>query len=140
MELEKMTIRDINNKIFNLENQLAYWQDAKFRAFDKTQPQSFDLTKSKIGGGEITNKNDIYLITCETADGHIILIKEEIYRLSKYVENELKRMGEYEPLMRTIIELREIEKLPWFKISEKTNYSERQCRRIYKKYKKKMSL
>lgn len=137
MNLNDLSIRDINNNIIKLENQLQYWVDIKFKAFERTQPQSLDLLKDKTGGGIAENKTDTYLIICEDADYYISNLENEIIRLTKYVENELRRLETYNPLLKKIIELRDEKDMKWEDIANYVHYSVRQCQRIYKKGNKK---
>lgn len=134
--IEELTIKEANDRIKKLENTLELLLNRKELLFTETQPKAVDTTKEKTTGGK---REDIilqYLIECdeEELDKAIENVQHEIFNLSKYVEAELKRIGEYEPLKAKIIELRQTTTLGWDKIAEATNYSERQCRRIYKNY------
>jgi hypothetical protein len=130
-----MTIREINNRIAMLENALEFWLDKKIKAFERTQPKTSDLSKEPVKGGMVENKSDTYLIKCEELDIKINELQDDIFCLMRYVEKELERIGAYDPLMKKIIELKENTDMTWEKIGEYVHYSERQCRRIYSKYK-----
>lgn len=106
----------------------------------KHNRKAIDCTKEIVKGGSRVDKFANYVIETEDnkyleLDKKINNIQEQIQNLVMYVENELRRIGEYEPLKKKVIELKEKEGLTWFKIAEATHYSDRQCRRIYKKYK-----
>jgi len=133
-DLSKMSIKDINNEIAHLTNQLDYYLEKKGRAWVNTQPKSLSNYDEPINSGKRENKFDCYVITCEELDPEIDYLQDEILSLSKYVEKELKRIGEYEPLMQEIIKCKELQHLTWEQTAIKTSYSVSQCRRIYKSY------
>jgi len=130
-----MTIREINNAIRHLTNQLEYYLERKAKAWANTQPRSsFNYDEPVKGGKTRENSFERYVITNEEVDPLIDEIQDNILDLSKYVEKELQRIGEYEPLMQEIIKCREIQRLTWEQTAIKTSYSVSQCRRIYKMY------
>lgn len=132
-----MTICEANKKIKHLENLLDYWGTMKEIAFEKTQPKAVQLKDMVVQGGvKVENKVDKYVLEVEEIGTIIEETKKEMYALIRYVENELKRLEEYDPIARKVIMLREEKKMKWWKISQATNYSERQCKRIYYAYKK----
>lgn len=135
IDIRNMTINQINSEIKRLENQLNYLLDEKEVAFNQTQPKATDYSKEVFTGGTREDKFEKYTIKIEELDTMIDEVHTQKYNLVRYVENELVRIGEYDPLMRKIIELKEVYNLTWRKVSESTNYSESQCRRIYRKYK-----
>jgi hypothetical protein len=140
IDAPNMTIADINKKIKELNNKLDLYLTIKEKEFEKTQPKSVDITNEKVDGGIIENKSLSYMITLEELDRIMDNIQDKINYLTKYVENQLKIIGEYEPLMKKIIELRENHKMKWKDIAEATNYCESQCRNIYKKYIRKRNI
>ena len=77
-----------------------------------------------------------YVYKCENEDIEWWIEKLNIYiiALNNYVEAELKRIGEYEPLKAKIIKLREEKGMKWDDIAEATHYCRRQCINIYKNY------
>jgi RNA processing factor Prp31 len=136
IDINNMTISEINNEIKRLDNKLYYWLDEKERAFEKTQPKASDIAGERVQGGTTReDKNLCYIIKNEDIDKKINDIQQQIFHLTKYVENELKRIGEYDPLMKKIVELRETQDMTWNKIAQATNYSDSQCKKIYRKYK-----
>jgi hypothetical protein len=139
-DISNMTITDINNEIKKLENQLIYWLNRKEQIFNLTQPQVTDFTKEKVKGNTREDKFASYVIKNEVIDPHIEEIQNEIEALATYIDSELERIEEYDPLMRQIIKLKEVDKLIWNDIAIKVNYSERQCRRIYIKWKKQRNI
>ena len=77
-----------------------------------------------------------YVCKCEDEEIDWWIEKLNIYiiALNNYVEAELKRIGEYEPLKAKIIKLREEKGMKWDDIAEATHYCRRQCINIYKNY------
>ena len=130
--IKNKSIKEINNDIKHLSNQLDYYLDIKYKNWLSTQPKSIDYAKDNTQGGSRVNKFEAYLIKDEMIDPDINELQNEIFRLTRYVERELERIGELEPLAKTICELRS-ENNKWEKISEITQYSIRQCQRIYKR-------
>jgi hypothetical protein len=135
IDIRNMTINQINIEIKRLENQLYYLLEEKQRIFDLTQPKATDYSKEVVEGGKREDRFTNYTIKCEELDDMIEEVQNQKYNLVRFIENELIRIGEYDPLMRKVVELREKEDKKWSIISEITNYSESQCRRIYRKYK-----
>lgn len=134
IDAPNMTIAEINKKIKDLNNDLDLYLTIKAKEFEKTQPKAVDITNERVDGGVTIDKNLSYVITLEELNIKIDNIQDKISYLTKYVENRLKIIGEYEPLKKKIIELRENHKMKWENIAEATNYSESQVRKIYKKY------
>lgn len=145
-DIENMTVKEINDQIKKLENQENYYYNEMEVIFNKTQPKATNVDKERVQGGtKRENRFLNYTIECE--DEYYQKLKEKYFmtqdrkfNLIRYVEEELKRIGEYDPLMKKIVELRETSKLTWEQIGQATNYSERQCRRIYRKYKNKRDI
>lgn len=145
IDITNMTIQEINSKIKKLNNQLNYYLGKKKKEFDKTQPSAVRLTGDKVKGGRYENNIEMYVeYKNDVLDPFIDNIQDEIYRLTRYVEDELERTGEYELLALKIIDLRDNKvnnrQLTWNDIAEKVSYCERQCRRIYKRYKGKRNI
>ena len=136
LDITNMTIVEINSVITKLENDLQYYLNKKEDAYQSMMPKAVVYDKEAVEGGIRTDKYGKFIITIDECDNRITTIQNELNRLNTYICNELKRLNEYEPLKKKIIELRETEKKKWDRIAFLTNYSERQCRRIYKQYKK----
>ena len=143
MEEMKYTIKEANNEINRLTNLLNLWIDKKNLLFNDTQPKSADPNNERVDGSMTREEKFFkYVYKCENEEIDWWIEKLNIYiiALNDYVEEELKRIGEYEPLKQKIYNLRNDEEYmkknkgkprEWWKIAEATNYSERQCRRIY---------
>jgi hypothetical protein len=144
MELQGLdiTIREANDKIRHLENLKKAKEDERDVTFEKTQPKSSPMSGERVQGGAIrSDKFADYLIECEEPKyielcKEIEVIKGLIDIWCEYVENELKRIGEYEPLKAKIIELKDKKGKTWDEVFEyiQGKYSISQCRRIYKDY------
>jgi hypothetical protein len=140
IEARDVTIKEANDKIRHLENLKKAKEDERDLTFEKTQPKASNITGERVQGGTTREDKFVnYMIECEDPK-YLDLCKEitvidgliEIW--SQYVENELKLIGQYEPLKAKIIELRQTTTMNWDKIAEATLYSVPQCKRIYKSY------
>lgn len=134
------TISEANNEIERATNLLNMWIDKKNNIFNETQPKSADIESERVDGSMTrVEKFFKYVYKCEkeNIDWWIDRLNEYIIALTKYVESELKRIGEYEPLKAKIIRLREERHMKIKDIAEATHYSERQIKRICKDYTKK---
>lgn len=139
------TISEANNEITRATNLLNLWIDKKNNIFEETQPKPSDTENERVDGSMTrVEKFYKYVYKCEKEDidWWIDRLNEYIISLNNYLEAELKRIGEYEPLKQKIYNLRndkeymeqhEGKPMEWWKIAEATGYCERQCRRIYSK-------
>ena len=142
MTFKDMDLREAKKLLKRFENQLEYWKSERDIAFNETQPKATNLESERTQGGLVVNKNDLYMIKLENIDRKINVLKKRIKNLMQYIENEMKIIGEYEPIEAKVINLREENHLKWQDVATATGYSERQCQRIYDKYldrKQKMS-
>lgn len=137
MEEMKYTIKEANNEINRLTNLLNLYIDRKNLLFNDTQPKSADPNNERVDGS-LTREEKFfkYVYKCENEEIDWWIEKLNIYiiALSNYVDKELKRIGEYEPLKAKIIKLREEKGMKWDDIAEATHYCRRQCINIYKNY------
>ena len=143
MEEMKYTIKEATNEINRLTNLLNLYIDRKNLLFNDTQPKTSDSNTERVDGSMTREEKFLkYVYKCEDEEIDWWIEKLNIYiiTLSNYVEKELKRIGEYEPLKQKVYNLRNDEEYmkknkgkprEWWKIAQATNYSERQCRRIY---------
>jgi hypothetical protein len=133
----KFTIKEANNEINRLTNLLNLYIDRKNLLFNDTQPKSADPNAERVDGSMTREEKFFkYVYKCENEqiDWWIEKINIYIIALNNYVEAELKRIGEYEPLKAKIIKLREEKGMKWDDIAEATHYCRRQCINIYKNY------
>jgi archaellum component FlaC len=129
-----MTIREANIKLKQLETEQNYWTDKKVLIKNKLTKCTSNLNSVLTQGGKIPDKYAELDKMIDEIEPKILNLEDEIRILRKFIEESLKIIGEYEPLEKKIIELRDEKKLKWKDIAEATYYSERQCQRIYDKY------
>ena len=134
-----MELRDIKNKILQLENQAEYYIREKELLFLKTQPRATDLDKMLVDGTASEDKYLKYIIEVEERelDLKINTLKEKIKNAYKLLEKELKRLDQYNEAVKLIVFYRDLDKMKWEDISQKVHYSESHCRYIYSKTKNK---
>ena len=143
--IQELTIKEANNKIEKLENQLEYYLGKKERAFNRTQPKAIAITDD-IKGTKRIDSNLEYAAVCEEVDPLIDSIQDEKKALLDFIEKELKRINKYNDLEQKIIYYKEqyvpkgSEVVTWYFISRKVFASESTCRRIYKKYKRQRTI
>ena len=129
-----MTIREAEMKLKSKQNELEYWINKKTIALESVQLKSIKYDSERVDGGLRVDKYKYLDQSIDEIDPIIDTLNKEIYNLEKYIDNQLKLIGEYEPLKAKIIMLREKQHLTWDKISEATHYSRRQCINIYSTY------
>lgn len=133
IDYSNLTIDLATREINKMSNDLLIFMGDRDILFQMTQPQSFKYDKEPIKGGKKNNPIEKYVENLEEIEQVISILNERITNLSKWVENELKIMGEYEPLKAKIVSLRD-KGMKWDNISKATNYSRIQCIRIYNKH------
>lgn len=116
-----------------LVNELDLYLEQKEINFIKTQPGSpimRDIIEGKSDGFRISDKFTHYVIKDDTFDEKIFALQKEINAIENYIIKEMERInragGSY-----LIRYYRDVEKYSWNKISRLTNYSLRQCHRLY---------
>ena len=132
---EVMTIKDAKMKLEQCEINLEYWLNEKEMAINSVMPKSKGFESEVVSGGTREDKYKKLDYAIDEIDPAIDYLNKEINNLNNFIEQSLKIMEEYEPLERKIIELREEKKMKWEDIATRVNYSDRQCKRIYSKYK-----
>lgn len=137
MEKFEFSIKEANNEINRITNLLNLYIDRKNLLFNETQPKVADPNAERVDGSMTREEKFFkYVYKCENEEIDWWIEKLNIYiiALNNYVEAELKRIGEYEPLKAKIIKLREEKGMKWDDIAEATHYCRRQCINIYKNY------
>lgn len=129
-----MTIREANNKLDKLENELNYYIDMKNLAIDIATKKTSSPSSERTDGGTRQDKYKLLDISIDEYDPEIERLNKEIIIIRNYIESELKRIGEYEPLKAKIIKLREEKGMKWDDIAIATHYCRRQCINIYNEY------
>lgn len=129
-----MTLKDAKIRLSQCNNNLEYWINEKIILTSKATIQAQNIKEESVKGGLRADKYAKLDYIIDDIDPIIEYLNNEIRNLNNFIEQSLKTLGEYEPLERKIIELRENQKMKWEQIASKVNYSERQCQRIYDKY------
>ena len=132
-----MTLKEANKELKRLENEYNYWLREKEQLMTIVLPKSTDISKGeRVDGGTRVDKMAKYieLLEDKQIDATLEYIQRKKNNLMRYIEEELKILGEYEPLERKIILMRNEKKMKWKEIAIISGYCERQCQRIYDKY------
>lgn len=131
MAQRHLTIREARNEIEALENELDLYLTQKKINYYKTQPGAValkDVVTSKTNN--IFDRFTHYVIKDEIYDIKIYSLQEAIASYHEYIVKEMKRISSNGG-NELIIYLRDEERLPWKEITKITNYSLRQCHRLY---------
>ncbi len=133
--MEHLTLNQAKIERERLINELELYLEQKEINFIKTQPKSpimKDIIEGKSDGFRINDKLTHYLVKDEQFDNKIFALQRSINALENYIINEMERInkagGHY-----LIKYYRDVEQFSWNKISRLTNYSLRQCHRLYNK-------
>ena len=133
--MNHLTINQAKIEKDKLINELELYLEKKEINFIKMQPESpimRDVIEGKSDGFKISDKFTHYLIKDEGLDEKIFALQKEINAYEKFIINEMERInkagGSY-----LIKYYRDVEHFSWNKISRLTNYSLRQCHRLYNK-------
>lgn len=132
---KKLTIREARNEIKQLENELDLYLTKKKINFQKTQPGAIRYKDIVSKTSAIFDKFSHYLIKDNEYDTRIYAIQESINAYQDYIVKEMKRISENGG-SELIVFLRDELKMKWDKIAKETNYSLRQCHRLYNEAKK----
>lgn len=135
-----MNLKEANIQLEKLDNEYNYWLEQKEIILSLVTPKSTEIKQEIIHGGKREDRLIKYMELEEEKQINNTL--DYIFRkkqsLMTWIENELKIIGEYEPIERKILMLRDEKRLKWRDISKSVGYCERQCQRIYDKYKKRI--
>lgn len=131
-----MTIREAKNDLERINNELELYLEKKQINFEKTQPQASKFKDVILSTGFVNDKFLHYVIKDENLDSKIIALQKEKNAIENFIIKEMERIlknkgNEY------IVYLRDELKLSWNKIVRYSNYSLRQCYRLYKQAKEK---
>lgn len=131
--MDHLTINQAKIIRNQLVNELELYLEQKEINFIKTQPKSplmKDIIEGKSDGFKINDRFTHYIIKDERLDEKIFALEKEINTYEKFIIKEMERInkagGSY-----LIKYYRDVEKYSWNKISRLTNYSLRQCHRLY---------
>lgn len=135
IDYSKLTISYANKEIKKISNDLLIFTSDRDILFEMTQPQSFRYDKEPVKGGKKNNPIEKYVENLGEVEKVIKILNDRITNLSKWVENELKVLGEYDNVKSKVISLRD-KGLTWENVAKATSYSRIQCIRIYAEYTK----
>lgn len=137
-----MTIKEANNKLEKIDNDIEYYLKEKENLLVKVEPKALDTTKEVVSGGKRVDRFLNYTIELETIDTLLDELYAKKKNLENYIEKELHRLNKYREVEQLIIYYKEqsLENLTWEEISRKVHYSKAQCRNIYKKWKGKREI
>lgn len=133
-----MTIKEANNQINKIDNEIEYYLKKKELEMSKMIPQATKYDKTLVDGGKREDKYAKYVIKNELLDKELDKLFKEKLLLENFIEKELLRLGKYDEVVQLIVYYKEqcLEKLTWQQISLKVHYSVTQCRNIYRRWKK----
>ena len=133
-----MTIKEANNKLEQINNDIEFWLNEKELELSDVLPKSTDPSKEKVIGGKRADKFYNFVVGAQPIDKILDLLYAKKKNLEDYIEKELHRLNKYREVEQLIIYYKEqcLENYTWEQISQKVFYSKAQCRNIYKKWKK----
>lgn len=133
-----MTIKEANNQINKIDNEIEYYLKKKELEMSKMMPQAIKYDKTLVDGGKREDKYANYAVKNELIDKELDRLYAEKRLLEDFVEKELIRLKKYDEVVQLIVFYKEesLKKYTWLQISQRVHISESQCKRIYRKYKK----
>lgn len=135
-----MTIKEANNKLEKIDNDIEYWLKEKELELGNVLPKAIDVTNERVNGGKRVDKFITYIEALENKqiDDKLDKLYAKKRNLENYIEKELHRLNKYREIEQLIIYYKEqcVENYTWEQISQRVHYSKAQCRNIYKKWKK----
>lgn len=137
-----MTIKEANNKIEKIDNEIEYYLRKKEKEFAKTQPQAVKFKEIITSGGRRIDKFNKYVISIKEIDDILDNLYSEKRILEEYIEKELIRLNKYSEVEQLIIYYKEqnLEKLTWVQISMRVHYSVSQCKKIYRRFRQERNI
>lgn len=136
IELKNLSLKEIDMVIKKLENDLDYCLNEKERNMTSILPQATKPKQDIVQSSRCEDKIIVYVITNEELDEKISSIQDQISNVRQYFDNELKRIGEYEPLIQKMISMRN-KGCKLQDIADATDYSLSSVKRLLIKYYKK---
>lgn len=142
-----MTLKEANYEVERLTNDLNRLLKEKEILETLILPKGINLDKILVDGGRVSNIIEKYaelkeLEKWKNLDRRILENQERIKNYMDWIDNELRILKKYDKVEQLIVYYKEIDtkEYTWKSISQLVHYSEPQCRRIYKKYKKKREI
>lgn len=133
-----MTIKEANNKLEKIDNDIEYYLNKKELEIAKVMPKATDTTKEIVNGGKRVDRYSKYVTEIEEIDKELDILYADKKNLENYIEKELHRLGKYREVEQLIVYYKEqcLENYTWNQIAQRVYYSSAQCRNIYRKWKK----
>jgi hypothetical protein len=131
-----MTIKEAKNDLEKYNNELELYLEKKQINFERTQPQAVKFKDVILSTGFVNDKFLHYVIKDKDLDSTIYYLQKKINATERYIIKEMERISNNKG-SEYLVYLRDEMKLSWDKISRYTNYSLRQCHRLYNQAKQK---
>ena len=129
-----MTIKEANNKLEKIDNDINYWLTEKEIELSKVLPKATDITQERVSGGTRVDKFMKYAEAMEVKqiDEKLDKLYAQKKNLEDYIEKELHRLNKYREVEQLIVYYKEqcTENYTWVQISQRVYYSKEQCQRI----------
>lgn len=139
-----MTIKEANNKLEKIDNDIEYWLKEKELELGNVLPKAVDTTTERISGGKRVDRFFEYAKALETKeiDDKLDKLYAKKKNIEDYIEKELHRLGKYREVEQLIVYYKEqcLENYTWNQIAQKVFYSKEQCQRLYKKWEGKRNI
>lgn len=137
-----MTIKEANNKLEKIDNDIEYYLKEKENLLVKVEPKALDTTKEVVSGGKRVDRFLNYTIELETIDTLLDELYAKKKNLEDYIEKELHRLGKYREVEQLIVYYKEqcLENYTWEQIGQRVYMHKDNCRKIYKKWKKERTI
>lgn len=134
-----MTIKEANNKLEKIDNDIEYWLKEKEIELSNVLPKAVDITKERVAGGKREDRFFKYAEALEhkKIDDKLDKLYAKKRNLEDFIEKELRRLKKYREVEQLIVYYKEqcLENYTWEQISQKVFYSKAQCKKIYQKWK-----
>ena len=142
-----MTLKKANFEVEKLTNELKRLLREKEILETMILPKSINLDKIVVDGGSPVNLIEKYAELTELEkwkdlDEKIVETQDKIKSNMDWIDEGLRILKKYDKVEQLIVYYKEIatKNYTWRDISNLVHYSESQCKRIYKKYKRKRDI
>ena len=103
-----MTIKEANNKLEKIDNDIEYWLKEKEIELSNVLPKAVDITKERVAGGKIEDRFFKYAEALENKkiDDKLDKLYAQKRNIEDYIEKELHRLGKYREVEQLTYEFR----------------------------------